>query len=140
MHEKLRICSYLLKKSSTENFILFAIKVTAFPCDKVRNLQCLINVKQRIKSSTWNSSTFPIPNFWFKNLQSFLYRNSRYKKCAPESTWFEILQHYFWRNSNDYHCVKSVLIRSFFDPYFPVFGLNTERYGVFSPNAGICGL
>ena len=28
------------------------------------------------------------------------------------------------------HCVKSVKIRSFFGPYFPSFGLNTERYGV----------
>ena len=28
------------------------------------------------------------------------------------------------------HCVKSVQIRSFSGPYFPVFGLNTEIYGV----------
>ena len=26
-----------------------------------------------------------------------------------------------------------------FGPYFPAFGLNTERYSVFSPNAGIYG-
>ena len=26
------------------------------------------------------------------------------------------------------HCVKSVRIRSFSGPYFPTFGLNTERY------------
>ena len=26
------------------------------------------------------------------------------------------------------HCVKSVRIRSYSGPYFPVFGLNTERY------------
>ena len=25
------------------------------------------------------------------------------------------------------HCVKGVGIRSFYDPYFPAFGLNTER-------------
>ena len=30
-----------------------------------------------------------------------------------------------------YHCVKSVRIRSYSGPYFTVFGLNTERYGVF---------
>ena len=30
----------------------------------------------------------------------------------------------------DRYCVKSVLIRSFFSPYFSTFGLNTERYGV----------
>ena len=37
-------------------------------------------------------------------------------------------------------CVKSVPICSFFGPYFPAFGLNTERYteylSAFSPNAG----
>ena len=26
------------------------------------------------------------------------------------------------------HCVKRVQIQSFFGPYFPAFGLNTERY------------
>ena len=29
-----------------------------------------------------------------------------------------------------FHCVKSVSILSFYGPYFPAFGLNTERYGV----------
>ena len=29
-----------------------------------------------------------------------------------------------------WHCVKSVRIRSFPGPYFPVFGMITERYGV----------
>ena len=28
------------------------------------------------------------------------------------------------------HCLKSVRIWSFFGPYFPAFGLNTERYAV----------
>ena len=27
-----------------------------------------------------------------------------------------------------YHCVKRVRIRSYSGPYFPAFGLNTERY------------
>ena len=35
--------------------------------------------------------------------------------------------------------VKRVRIRSYFGPHFPAFGLNTERYGVLSPNAGKCG-
>ena len=34
------------------------------------------------------------------------------------------------------HCVKKVRIWNFFGPYFPVFGLNMERYRVISPNAG----
>ena len=28
------------------------------------------------------------------------------------------------------HCVENVRIRSYSGPYFPAFGLNTERYGV----------
>ena len=35
--------------------------------------------------------------------------------------------------------MKSVCIRSFSGPYFPAFGLNTERYeylSIFRPNAG----
>ena len=40
-----------------------------------------------------------------------------------------------------HHCVKSVRIRSYSDPYFPSFGLNTERYSVYlSPNAEKYGL
>ena len=34
---------------------------------------------------------------------------------------------------DDIHCVKSVRIPSYSGPHFPIFGLNTERYGV---NAG----
>ena len=36
----------------------------------------------------------------------------------------------------DYHCVKSVCIRSFSGQYFPEFGLNSGRYFVCSPHAG----
>ena len=36
-------------------------------------------------------------------------------------------------------CVKRVRIRSFSGPYFPAFRLNTEKYSVFSPNAGKYG-
>ena len=32
------------------------------------------------------------------------------------------------RLSPNFHCVKSVQIRSY-GPYFPVFGLNTVKYG-----------
>ena len=38
-----------------------------------------------------------------------------------------------------YHCVKSVLIRSFSGPYFPAFGLNTERYSVSLRIQSECG-
>ena len=38
-----------------------------------------------------------------------------------------------------YHCVKSVHIRSYSGPYFPTFGLNTERYGVSIRIESYCG-
>ena len=37
------------------------------------------------------------------------------------------------------HCVISVRIRSFSGPYFPVFRLNTERYGVSLRSQFECG-
>ena len=37
------------------------------------------------------------------------------------------------------HCVKSVRIRSYSDPHFPKFGLNTGRYGVSRHIQSRCG-
>ena len=37
---------------------------------------------------------------------------------------------------SNFPCVKSVRIGSYSGPHFPAFGLNTERYSVFSPTAG----
>ena len=57
-------------------------------------------------------------------------RNSVFHhNCYGISTHFYHKQH---------HCVKSVNIRSYSGPYFPAFGLNTERYGILvllSPDA-----
>ena len=41
--------------------------------------------------------------------------------------------------SRDVRCVKSVCIRTYSGQYFPAFRLNTERFSVFSPNAGKYG-
>ena len=37
------------------------------------------------------------------------------------------------------HCLKSVRIRSYSGPYFPAFGLNTERYSVSLRTQSECG-
>ena len=37
------------------------------------------------------------------------------------------------------HCVKGVRIRSYSGPHFPVFGLNTDRYGVSLSIQSKCG-
>ena len=38
-----------------------------------------------------------------------------------------------------WHCLKIVRIRSFSGPYFPAFGLNTERHGVYLRIQSECG-
>ena len=68
-------------------------------------------------------------------LEGFINRKAQsskfYKDFYGSSGLF--LSFYFFINylhSKKIHCVKSVRIRSYSDPYFPVFGLNTERYSV----------
>ena len=39
----------------------------------------------------------------------------------------------------EYHCIKSVRIRSYSGPYFSVFGLNTERHEVSLRIQSECG-
>ena len=46
---------------------------------------------------------------------------------------------FFISQPNQLHCVKSVRIRSYSSPYFPVFGLNTERYLVSLRTQSECG-
>ena len=41
---------------------------------------------------------------------------------------FSVVACFTW--TQDFHCVKSVRIRSYSGPYFPVFELNTKRYSV----------
>ena len=46
---------------------------------------------------------------------------------------------FFCMTSINYHCVKSVRIRSYFVPYFPAFGLNTKRNSVSLRIQSECG-
>ena len=43
--------------------------------------------------------------------------------------WTEMIQYFYFYYTKrfNFHCVKSVRIRSFSGPYFPAFGVNTER-------------
>ena len=45
------------------------------------------------------------------------------------SKWEHSMHSFLLVNIN--HCVKSVRTRRFSGPYFPAFGLNTERYGAY---------
>ena len=53
----------------------------------------------------------------------FHQQNRNDKQCKPFLATFSCAL----LNLND-HCIKSVRIPSYTDPYFPAFGLNTERY------------
>ena len=52
-----------------------------------------------------------------------------YQKSCDRNTCFSI-------SRKEYHCVKSVRIRSFSGPYLPAVGLNMKYLCVFNPNSG----
>ena len=64
----------------------------------------------------------------------YKYESSKFKFLwVVWSIYFQSLSFYFFINylhSKKIHCVESVRIRSYSGPYFPAFGLNTERYSV----------
>ena len=60
-------------------------------------------------------------------------------KTAQEVSQMTHLYAHFCGRYVSCHCVKSVGIRSFSGPYFPAFGMNTERqiaFSVFCQNTG----
>ena len=68
---------------------------------------------------------------WSHLLKKSLMKNfifCAWRKVSKTSSYKHQLTSQFL--SVNAHCVKSVQIRSFFGSYFPVFGLNTEIYGV----------
>ena len=80
------------------------------------NFQAWINNLMSLRLCCWECNAFFLPGFfWVFSLNIFLY------------LYLNIL---IAKVKKRVHCVKSVCIRSFPGPYFPAFGLNTERYGV----------
>ena len=55
------------------------------------------------------------------------------------ATFFMLVVNFYEKSPLHKKCQYSELFWSAFFPHFPAFGLNTERYSVFSPNAGKCG-
>ena len=100
-----------------------------------------------LKSKNFNA--FFVPRhwgFWFSYLQKdytrlaknvIIYILSFGRQKVNSSTKFTWFIQKAW--STTFHCVKSVSIRSFSSLYFPTFGLNTERYGVFLRIQSKCG-
>ena len=66
-----------------------------------------------------------------KQCKNVLYLLQACKK-GNRATWYSLFRLVFMVLNIDYdlHCVKSVRIWSYSAPYFPAFGLNTERYSV----------
>ena len=62
----------------------------------------------------------------------------KYSLSNPSPIFYKMgdMQLNFYLSSSNMHRVKSVRIRNFSGPYFPAFELNTDRYSVFSLNAG----
>ena len=63
---------------------------------------------------------------------SYFYKASNISQQLPFQKSIFLRKSIFSRTyfSRDLHCVKSVPIRSFSSPYFPAFGLNTDRLSV----------
>ena len=59
---------------------------------------------------------------------------TRFKNLAAFAETFNKAKY-----SRGVHCVKGVRIRRFSGPYFPAFGLNTDRYGVSLRIQSECG-
>ena len=62
------------------------------------------------------------------HLKSHLECNKRVRKLRHDITG--VIIQGVQKETSDLHCVESIRIRSFSGPYFPTFGLNTERYQV----------
>ena len=52
------------------------------------------------------------------------------RKWLLTAVMFVVAKYLFLTEKKTNHSVKSVRIQSYSGPYFPAFGLNTERYGV----------
>ena len=58
--------------------------------------------------------------------KSFCFK--KVKACRILNSWMNNLKWIYWNWKSLRHCVKSVHIRSFFGPYFPVFGPEKTPY------------
>ena len=71
---------------------------------------------------------FSFKNLWLPCCSPLHYQKQTKKQCTL----------YYWP-SKPITAWKVYKYGVFSGPYFPTFGLNTERYGVFNPNAGKYG-
>ena len=77
-------------------------------------------------------------NFCAEKYNSFLLPKLTLKVSTISKVLYLLIEGYL-TYSQVFHCMKSVRILSFSGAYFPAFGLNTERYRVFSPHSGKYG-
>ena len=93
-------------------------------------------------SNTINQSSFSLPSNSLnenshKTKQLALQEHQHPPIALPCSSQLHEISHPI--QTPHQHCVKSVRIRCYSGPYFPAFGLNTERYGVSLRVQSECG-
>ena len=147
------------------NFSLFSnygdkIQLMILKMEKILNKERSEAVAQRCSLTggvLWKGVLKTFVKFTGKHLcQSFFFNKKRPASSLKKRIWHNFfLQNtsggclwkrwyfYFLVNKNDspnkLHCVKSVSIRSYSGTYFPVFELNTEKYGVSFRIQSECG-
>ena len=100
------------------------------------------DISQEVSENLWlvkkDSNIFILIAHAFKNkkkknlfqfsvpLETLLKEGNFKKFCSKETRW--VLETPSQKSNS--HCVKSVRIGSYSGPYFPSFGLNTDRYSV----------
>ena len=96
----------------------FSMKETKF-CFQIRRNMCIWS--HLLKKSL-------MKNFVSLWMQTSLIEITNFKKYIYLSINVSVFRIVVFVIRNDFHCMKSVQIRSFSGPYFPLFGLNTEIY------------
>ena len=109
-------------------------RYTNYRQTKIRETLKIKRLKSQCKSFifTWRKT------FHHKHMGASLWKdnkNWRPTKTKPSHCWRQTN----FRNDLSENCRKSVRIMSYSGPYFPAFGLNTERYSVSLPIQSECG-
>ena len=96
----------------------FSMKETKFCYQILRNM-CIWS--HLLKKSLMKNVVF----LW---MQTSLTEITNFKKYIHLSINVSVFKIVVFVIRNDFHCMKSLQIRSFSGPYFPLFGLNTVIY------------
>ena len=94
-----------------------------------------LDIRNKQTFQIWRFTTCTTQSLWWRNRTSnviFCFWRLHYfiENCFLAGTILQIWWNWLWSVPFGNHCAKSVRIRSYSGPYFPAFGLNTERYRI----------